>query len=178
MYDQQSSDENNYQEGGADIQQNQPIGQSFIPSLSFVGFIRLFIYNGLGGNTTAATIHVNLHANSITRPILSTTAPVFIPGGTLFTEPVNFFFASPVAVTPSTSYYFQPIIEDNNNLGLSQSSSYNYLGGTVFAGGVSIPSNDLWFREGVYVVPEPSSALLVLVSGGALAWSRRRKIFK
>ena len=174
IYDQQSSTEANYQEGGADIQQNQIIGQSFIPQLSSVGFIRLFIYNGLLGDTSAATIHVNLRTNSISGAILSSTAPVSIPGGTLFAAPLDFYFTTPVLVAPGVTYYFQPVVENNNNLGLNQSIFYNYLAGTAYLKGLTFTPHDLWFREGIYVVPEPAG--LALVACGIVMCGLRRGV--
>jgi len=174
VYDQQSSDESRYLEGGADIQQSQPIGQSFTPSLPAVGFIRLYIYNGILGDTSAATIYVNLRTDSISGLILAATIPVSIPGGAGFARPVDFLFASDVPVTPGVTYYFQPVVQDNNNLGLNQSFLYNYSGGTAFFQGSPALNNDLWFREGI-VVPEPSSALLVMVGVGAFLFVRRSR---
>jgi hypothetical protein len=53
--------------------------------------------------------------------------------------------------------------------------NYNYPGGTAFYHGVSDPTEDLWFREGI-VVPEPSSIFLLLTGGAfALLTSFRRK---
>ncbi len=174
VYDQQSSDESNYQEGGADIQQNQPIGQSFTPSLSTVGFVRLFIYNGLLLDTTPADVVVNLRSTSITGPVLGVSATVTIPGGSLFGGPIDFVFAAPVSVTPGVSYYFQPVVLNNSNLGLSRSLLYNYPNGSAYIGGVTDSTSDLWFREGI-VVPEPSSLILLFVGGSLAAWYHRRK---
>ena len=176
IYDQQSSDENNYREGGADIQQNQPIGQSFTPALPTVGFIRLIVYNGLLGDTSGATLIVNLRRDSITGPILSSSEPISIPSGSLFAGPVDFFFASPVSVTPGATYYFQPVVQNNNNLGLNQ-SFYNYSGGTAFFQGTPSSINDLWFREGIVVVPEPSTVSLLVLGVLAFGWraSRNRR---
>jgi hypothetical protein len=88
-YDQQSSDESNLGGGGADISSSQPFGQSFTPSLSAVGFIRLYlgdgVFNGLG-----TTLAVNLRENSITGNVLAVTSPVSL--GDRFVGPVNFFF--------------------------------------------------------------------------------------
>jgi hypothetical protein len=173
IYDQQSSDENNYQEGGADIQQNQPVGQSFTPSLSTVGFIRLFIYNGLLLDTSPADIAVSLRSSSITGPLLGVSATVLIPGGSLFGGPVDFVFSNPVNVTPSETYYFQPVVLNNNNLGLSRSLLYNYPNGTAFLKGSADSASDLWFREGI-IVPEPSVATLLFGTGVWLIGRRRR----
>jgi hypothetical protein len=175
IYDQQSSTETNYQEGGADIQQNQLIGQSFTPQFTSIRFIRLSIYNGLLGDTTLATVHINLRSNSISGLILGSTIPVSISAGSLFAGPVDFFFSSEVPVVPGVTYYFQPVVENNNNLGLNQSASYNYLQGTAYFLGVASLTHDLWFREGIYVVPEPS-ALSLLIGGGVLFCFRRSRI--
>lgn len=81
VFDQQSSDENRFLEGGADISRAQPFGQSFTPSLSTVCFIRLYLYNGILGDTSAATLHINLRTGSITGELLASSASVTVPGG-------------------------------------------------------------------------------------------------
>ncbi len=161
IYDQQSSVEGAYGEGLSYIQQNQPIGQSFIPSLPGVGFVRLYVNNGHFGDTSAATLYVNLLSNSITGGVIAQSAPVAIPGGALFAGPVDFFFSTMVPVAPGTTYFFQPVVQNNNNLGVNV-SQYNYAGGTAWIGGVTSPANDLWFREGI-LIPEPCSGCLILL---------------
>jgi hypothetical protein len=104
IYDQQSSTEAHYLEGGADIQQNQAMGQSFTPQLSTVGFVRLFLYNGILGNDSGAQLYVNLRTSSITGPLLGSSAIVFIPSGG-FASTVDFFFTNGVPVTPGQTYY-------------------------------------------------------------------------
>lgn len=172
IYDQSSSDEAHVLEGGSDITQNQPMGQSFRPTLRNVGFVRLYLYNGLLGDTSAATVHVNLRADSITGPLLAASFPVTIPGGASFAGPLNFFFENSPTVTPGMAYFFQPIVEDNDNIGLSH-SWYNYSGGIGFLRGVPDPlDRELWFREGI-VVPEPSVAAMLLIGILiVLLWSR------
>ncbi|HEY5910835.1 MAG TPA: hypothetical protein VJA21_09555 [Verrucomicrobiae bacterium] len=163
IFDQQSSDESRILEGAAFIQQSQPIGQSFTPMLTSVGFIRLDIYNGVLGNTSPATLHINLRADSITGPVIGVSESVLIPGGALFSAPVDFLFLVPPSVVPGQTYYFQPLVENNDNLGLSQ-SSYGYAGGTAFFWGQPDRlDRDLWFREGI-VVPEPTTGVLALVA--------------
>jgi hypothetical protein len=174
IYDQQSSDENNYQEGGRQIQQNQPMGQSFTPTLSDVGFIRLFIANGVFGNVTAATIYVDILSGSINGTVLGQSSSVLIPSG-LFAGTVDFIFTNPIPVVANTTYYFQPVVADNNNLQLNAANNYNYSGGTAYVNGAVDPNEDLWFREGVIAVPEPSSAILVLLGSGAWLFLRRTR---
>ena len=170
IYDQQSADESNFGEAGANVQTNQPIGQSFIPALESVGFIRLCpsddAFNGVG-----TTMAVNLRSDSITGPILGSTDPVSLPDR--FHGAVEFHFPTPVTVTPSVTYYFQPVIQAGESFSVSF-AQFHYPNGALFGKGVASPFFDLWFREGI-IVPEPSSAWLVLVGAGAVAsvyWRR------
>lgn len=179
-YDQQSSVEGVYGEGGGVIQPNQPMGQSFTPEFSGVGFIRLYIIDTTGLGGLGGTIYVNILGNSITGTVLGKSDIESIPTGG-FTGPVNFFFQTSVAVTPGVAYYFQPVA-NNNTLavaGDNGGSYYSYPGGTAFFNGVSQPNEDLWFREGIYIVPEPSPLWLILLGGGIWFFVRRRhKDFK
>jgi hypothetical protein len=172
VYDQQSSVDGSYLEGGADIFQDEPMGQSFTPQLSSVGFIRLYIYNGLFGNMSPANISVNLRSGSLDGAILGTSTVVTIPNGA-FAGLVEFTFTSPISVVPGTTYYFQPVVLNNNNLGLN-AAPYGYTGGTAIFNDASNPNMDLWFREGI-IVPEPSSVSLILLAGGTLSYLRRGK---
>ena len=165
VYDQQSADETTGGGVTVTIQPNQPLGQSFSPTLSSVGFIRLNVgdtaANGLG-----ATLYVNLRSGSITGPILASSDPVALPDG-FFGYP-DFLFHTPVDVTPNVPYFFQPVVQ-SGDLWVAIAYPYGYLGGTAFRQGTPIPS-DLWFREGI-VVPEPSSRTFLLAGIGLLlAW--------
>src|ERR1051325_11438678 len=89
VYDQQSADESNFGEAAVNVQTNQAMGQSFVPALSSVGFVRLYATdracNGIG-----TTIAVNLRSDSITGPILASTGPVALADR--FHGPVEFLF--------------------------------------------------------------------------------------
>src|ERR1041384_2255906 len=103
VYDQQSATESGIMDGSGPIQQSQPVGQSFTPSLSGIGFVRLRIYNGYTGDFSAATIYISLRSDSITGAVLSSTAPVSIPGGAFFAQFVDFFFTNTVTITPGAT---------------------------------------------------------------------------
>src|SRR5207247_10821815 len=127
----------------------QPVGQSFTPSLSSVAFVRLQLLDAIAGNDLGATILINLRTNSITGPVLASTDPVLIPDG--FPGPntvgfIDFFFPVPVAVIPSVPYYFQPLIQSGDGfLAGADIMGSNYAGGTAFVRGSSITGSDLWF---------------------------------
>lgn len=170
VYDQQSSDEGHPGETIRGIQVSEPIGQSFTPSLSAVGFIRLELGDVNVGNGLGATIYLNLRTNSITGPIMGTTDPVFLPDG--FGGFTNFFFSVPVSVTPGMTYYFRPEVQLGDAWVIGRFVP-NYPGGTEYANGQP-GVNDLWFREGIYVVPEPSG--LALVGCGIVICGLRRRM--
>jgi hypothetical protein len=79
VFDQQSSDESNLGSGGYFIQTKEPMGQSFTPSLSAIGFVRFNLYDQIRNNGTGAVIYVNLRSDSITGSIVDSTAPVSLP---------------------------------------------------------------------------------------------------
>jgi hypothetical protein len=174
MYDQQSAS-NGLAPSGYSINLGQPLGQAFTPMLSSVGFVALELENSTA--RTNATIYVNLWADSIGGTLLGSTAPVSFPAS-YFLGPTNFFFGTPLAVTPGTQYYLQPVIQSGgNNQWTIQLDFYSYPD-PFYGQGVPLSNGQrAWFREGI-LVPEPSSALLILAGAGFLACSRRAQAKK
>ena len=166
LYDQQSSDESRYGEAAAGIQVNQLIGQSFTPSLTAVGFIRLQLYDLNPGNGMGATLYINLRTTSISGPIFDSSALVFLPDAAPgLPSFVDFFFTTPVSVTQNTTYYFQPVVQSGDVILIGRFiQGSDYAGGTDYLKGLP-GTDDLWFREGI-IVPEPSSLALLLLGCG------------
>ncbi len=169
IYDQQST---NHIEGAIPFPQiYQNVGQSFTPTLPSVGFIVLQLFDSDSFSNAGATIYVNLRSNSITGPVLGSTVPVFMPGR--FIGVTNFLFSTPIAVASGTTYYFQPVIQSGDNFSLNVTdTSYP---GTAYGLGSPLAFKELWFQEGIFAVPEPSSALLALLGGGAWLFVRRKR---
>ncbi len=175
VYDQESSSDESFPIGGPRIQFYGTVGQSFSPSLATVGFVRLKLGDTTPGNALGATLLVNLRSTSISGPILGTATPVFLDDG--FAGSVNFFFAAAVPVTPSTTYFFETVVQSGDNWGITTMSNLpgdNYPGGIFYGGQQPFPAGDLWFREGI-VVPEPSSALLFFMGSGVACWFMGQK---
>jgi hypothetical protein len=148
-----------------------PTGQSFIPTLSSVGFVQFYFddasFNGIG-----STISVNLWSGSIgIGTLLGTSETISTPD--VFNGAATFLFTAPVTVTPGTTYYLQPFIqsEDPSQLGVVGN---NYPNGAGYLHGVQ-QAGDFWFREGI-VVPEPSIFSLSLLGAAGLCavWRNRR----
>jgi hypothetical protein len=172
LYDQQSStNEAPLAYGsGSEIHSILPsTGQSFTPSFSELNFIRLKFADG-GVTPPGATISLNLRSDSITGTILGTTAPVTMPIG--FAGPQNFYFPTTITLSPMTTYYFDLDVQANGRWYVDI-YSYYYRGGTAFARGAPVGA-EYWFREGLYIVPEPSAAVLGLIGGAAFVAGRKR----
>ena len=166
VFDQQSSmDEGIPAFGsGPTIQQLlAPYGQSFTPTLTSMGFIRLNLNDHNPGNGLGATLQVNIIRDSISGAVISSSTPQVLADSAA--GPVTFTFPTPVALTPGILYYFRPIVLSGDAWGV-EVSEFNYPGGMSFFGGQPLPGGDYWFREGV-IVPEPSSVVLILVG---IAW--------
>ena len=123
------------------------------------------------GNFLGATLIVNLRGTAINGPIIGTTAPVTLSDS--FTGSVNFLFATAVPVTPSTTYFFETVVQSGDNWGITVVGD-SYPSGVIYGGLQPFSGNDLWFREGI-VVPEPSSALLFFMGSGVAGWFLRQK---
>jgi hypothetical protein len=153
-----------------EIQGSEPVGQSFTPSQTSVGFVQLEPGDGLAFNGVGATLYVNLRSNSISGPIMSSTAPVFMPDH--FFGITNFIFSTPAAVVPGTTYFFEVVVQSGDNWVVNTLGNV-YPGGIAYFSQAAQPIWDLWFREGI-IVPEPSAAWLILLGGGLWFYVRRK----
>jgi hypothetical protein len=175
IYDQQSSTNETFVSGGAWIQQEAPYGQSFTTTFSTIDFIRLSLSDLNPNNNLGATLFLNLRTNSINGSILATTPMISLTNG--FSGFVNFIFNSSVVITPGATYAFEIAVQSGSDSWAASAGEYNYPGGIVYANGVPASGSDLWFREGLITVPEPSSALLVLLGSGVMLWRSRKRPF-
>jgi hypothetical protein len=144
-------------------------GQAFTPTLSAIDFIKLEINDSSATSTVGSTWFVNLHSTSITGPILA-SASADLPGG--FTGAASFLFPNTTPLTPGTQYWFDINTPNAANWNILF-SDYNYQGGDAWVRGSDFTAGGYWFREGI-IVPEPSSAALLLLGGAAFACLRRK----
>jgi hypothetical protein len=188
IYDQQSATNpvaviGNGNADGIYIQQ-EPLTQSFIPTLSTIGFVQFEFEDVPGNGNNGATVYVNLwtgspNVNSAT--LLGSTTPVYMPNGfannNLSVAGVtNFQFSSQIALTPGQTYYLQPVVLSGDNPWAIVTIGDTYPNGQLYGSGAFFqPSTDLWFREGVSV-PEPTILALIGLGGLAILICRRRSL--
>lgn len=163
VYDQQSTGS---VDGALNLNRT-PFGQSFTPTLDSIDFLQLQLNDG----TTASTVAINIRSGSITGTLLGTSTPTTLQslsGGTY-----NFLFSNPISLTPGTKYYFEPVVV-SGGFATTEITFIDYAGGDLIYDG-AVQRGDMWFREGVGSIPEPSSMGLLFVGVGALLWRRRKR---
>jgi hypothetical protein len=171
LFDQQSATNTGFVngDGGLVFDLAQPAGQSFTPTLSSVDLVQFKFFDTGQGSRAGATVYVDLLSGSITGNVIAASSPVTMPR--LFFGITNFYSPTGTAVTPGTTYYFQPVLAaGNDQWTIIDNPNYNYPGGSGFAFG-SPQSSQLWFREGV-IIPEPSLSLLLVL--GCISMAVRR----
>jgi hypothetical protein len=168
---------------GLNIQEDQPLAQSFIPSLSAIGFAQLEFWDIPNNGNNGATVYVNLWTGSpdlrsgFNSTLLGSTAPVYMPNGfgagsgPAGVGVTNFYFSTPITLTAGQTYYLQPIVQSGDDPWDIITIGNTYPNGQVFEDGGGF-STDFWFREGV--VPEPSTLALVGLSG-LLVYALKRR---
>lgn len=190
VYDQQSATgpvavQGNGNADGLDIQEDSPLMQSFIPSLSAIGFVQFEFADIPGNGNNGATVYVNLWTGSTltnTATFLGSTTPIYMPNGFVnsglgIAGITNFYFSTPVALTAGQTYYLQPVVLSGDDPWDIITIGDTYPNGRLYGktGGFFQPSTDFWFREGV--VPEPSAlALIGLGFFLVCAFKRRSKL--
>jgi hypothetical protein len=168
VYDQQISNLN--PPGGYVDFSTDTVGQSFIPTLSSIGFVRLYLGDSTP-NGGGATVLVNLWSGSIGNgTLVASTDPVYTSAGLVGTA--TFLFSIPATLTPGTTYYLQPVVQSGDTMDAGLVPGPYYSNGQAFYGG-TFHNVNLWFQEGV-VVPEPSSILLSFFGLAGFVLNRRK----
>lgn len=170
VFDQESSNDETVFGGALPIQLYSSLGQSFTPSLTAVSFVQLRFLDIDPNNNSGATVVIKLRANSMNGAVIGTSQLVMVDG---FSGVASFLFGHQISVTPNSIYFIDASVLSGDTLGIITIGD-TYSGGSIFADGFPAIGNDLWFREGI-VVPEPTSAALVILGVGLSAWCRSKK---
>ena len=99
----------------------------------------------------------------MTGPILGTSSPVSFVDG--YNGATNFLFGTTVSVSPSATYFLDVHVQSGDDWGVVTLGD-TYANGAFYGGGFPFSGADLWFREGIVVVPEPASGGLFLMAIG------------
>ncbi|HEY5298875.1 MAG TPA: Ig-like domain-containing protein [Verrucomicrobiae bacterium] len=180
IYDQQSTIPPSTSGDYLDIQP-EALTQSFVPTLSAIGFVQFEFWDIPNNGTNGATVYVNILAGSPninSATLLGSTTAVYMQEGFGEFSPgvTNFYFSTAITLTPGQTYYLQPVVQSGDDPWDIWNPGNTYPNGQLYGSGAFFqPSTDLWFREGV--VPEPSILALVGLSALlAFVFKRRSKL--
>jgi hypothetical protein len=146
--------------------------QAFVPTLSSIDFVQLEISDYPDSSTSGATLSVALYSGSPQYPTsIGGTERVDLPAnfhndGIAYSGVATFYFETPITLTPGQTYYIDPVEITGDHVWSVAVTENTYPNGKLYAGGAPItPTTDLWFREGIETVPEPSDLALWAMGG-------------
>ncbi len=149
-------------------------GQSFTPALLTLNAATF----SLATEGASSTVQLRLFSgNGYGGTLLATSAAVTFTNTTIQTT--EFDFATPVALTPGTTYTFQLAVPAGSTYSSVYSDANPYAGGLVYnASGGGFPTLDFVFAEGTNaaLAPEPSTWTLVGLGAVGLGLMLRRRL--
>jgi len=151
-----------------------PVGQEFVPTLGGLDFVEA-IFTSREGSDAWATMQVFIRESTITGPAVGASSKVTFRASNLGSIQ-RFDFPSTVPLNPGQTYVMHFFQEAPQNYSIGADPSMGYPSGQMIRSGVPFEGFDLWFWEGMVVVPEPSSFSLALLGLGvfySMLWRRR-----
>lgn len=148
-----------------------PLFESFVPTLSSIGFVQLQLWDYLDTNTSGAKIGLGLYSGSPSDlTLLGTTELVYLPPDfnndqLTLSGITNFYFATPIELTPGQTYYLSPVEVTGDHSWAVVVTDNTYPNGGLYG----FDGTDLWFREGIITTPEPSDLALLTIGGLLIA---------
>ena len=177
VYDQQSATTPETINYDSFVISRQMLYESFVPTLSSIDFVQLEISDYPDSSTSGATLSVALYSGSPQDPpLIGGTERVVLPAnfhndGIAYSGVATFDFAVPITLTPGETYYLVPVEITGDDVWSVAVTDNTYSSGGLYG----FQGTDLWFREGIETVPEPSNLALWAMGGVLMArffWER------
>ena len=158
------------------VEPNNRIAQTFIPSFDSLDFFSFFLCDAKEDNGIGHTVLVEI-TNSDLSAVIGSSEPVTLPdnfgSSYLFRgEEVFFYFDSPVSLSPGTTYAARLRKVDGDSFFVWGGRYNGYPFGKYYP--ASSYRDDLFFREGLLYLPEPSALSLVALLLIGIIYTRRR----
>jgi len=140
--------------GGHNVMLYSPIGQEFVPDLSALDVVQLWLIGGSSYSGPGEFV-MNIRSGTIGGQLLGASAVTALPYR--FLGVASFEFER-VALTPGQTYVIELVQLSGQNWLVGTTQSNPYVSGRMILEGRPIESMDLWFREGA-VEPLPEGGL-------------------
>jgi len=147
-----------------------PTGQEFTPTLTSLDFVDLRLQDFYGYGYRTGTLAVIIRKGTINGAVLGTSQPVSLYP--TFEGVVNFSFTNPVPLIPGDTYVLQVHVLTLGDWGVAASGISSYPYGRFIQWGTPIEGNDMFFREGISVVPEPAVLAILGLGFAVLSLAR------
>jgi len=124
-------------------------GQQFVPSLSSLDTVEVFIWDASISGSDPADVLVNIRRDSLEGDILGTSRVTTVP--TDHDDWVRFGFDSPAVLNPGQTYVIEPVLQNTGSLEYGLGCYYNGDPYPAGDGLIDVPAGDpfdLAFREG------------------------------
>jgi hypothetical protein len=123
-----------------------PVGQEFVPTVSPLNVVELWISHGMEGSEPASDITVRVREGAIDGAVLGESLPVHVAGEVA--EAMTFTFTTPVILTPGAVHVLEAVVAPGGgNPMIGGSETPDYPDGRAILLGQPVPA-DLWFRTG------------------------------
>ena len=136
------------------IEYFHPMGQEFKPTLTSLNFFELMLMD-FSGRYGASELAVSIHTGTITGPVIGVSQSLSLWQS--FQGVAQFNFDTAVSLTPGDTYVMQVDVASGGDWGVGSSGTSSYAYGRELQSGVPVAGDDLFFREGIIAVPEPST---------------------
>lgn len=152
---------------GYSIAVGGPIGQEFVPTVSSLTFVDLWIQNGTSSADDSARVFVVIRADSIGGAELGSSDDDFIPKP--FYDEIRLSFPMSVGLEPGRTYVIEARVQGPGNPLLAAGdlpASCPGISG-IFLGKAFANGEDFWFRTGQDLTPVTP-----------IPWSRWKILFR
>jgi hypothetical protein len=152
---------------------NGGVGQEFTPTLDKLDFVDLLLLSMQPNDT--GTFQLNVREGSLAGPVVGVSQPLWLTMNGDTPASAHFQFSDAISLVPERTYVLEVPHQGPYWGAIIGVSSYDRGRAINLAAGEWPDNLDLWFREGIAVVPEPRVGALAASAILLLLFTRTRR---